>query len=364
MRITAPVLLTPGEPMQMLDLDLDDPGPGEVRVRMAASGVCHSCLHAYDGSHSGIPMPIVLGDEGSGVVESVGDGVSRLAPGDHVIISWAPDCGACKYCALGFPGLCLNGPASGEAYGRGGTRFHREGEPVYHYGPATYGPYITIPEANAVEVRKDFPLDLAALIGCSVTTGFGAVVNTGQVKAGQSVAVFGCGGIGLNAVQGAAIAGAYPIIGIDVLDSKLEYARHFGATHTINLKTQDLMEEIKKIAGDGVDASFVAVGNTHAMQQGLEVLSKQGIEVLIGMPGRGETFAVDPRLLLVGERKIIGSRYGSGNPMVEFPKMVDLAMAGKLKIEDLVTKRYGLDEADEAFRALAAGEQARGLIVF
>ena len=363
MRMTAPVLLKPREPMQMLEVDIVDPGPGEVRVKMVASGVCHSCLHAYDGSHSGIPMPIILGDEGSGVVESVGEGCTRLKPGDHVVVSWAPDCGACKYCALGYPSLCLNGPGAGQAYG-GGTRWSMGDEPVHHYGPATYGPYIVVPEAAAVGIRDDFPLDLAALIGCSVTTGFGAVVNTAKVRAGQSVAVFGCGGIGLNAIQGAAVTGAYPIIGIDVLDSKLELARHFGATHTINLKTEDLMESIKKITGDGVDASFVAVGNTQAMEQGLEVLAKQGVEVVIGLPGTGETFAVNPRLLMVGERRIVGSRYGTGNPMVEFPRMVELAMAGLLKMEDLVTKRYDLDEADEAFRALAAGEQARGLIVF
>ncbi|MDH3248180.1 MAG: zinc-binding dehydrogenase, partial [Acidimicrobiia bacterium] len=311
-----------------------------------------------------IPMPIVLGDEGSGVIESVGEGCNRLRPGDHVIVSWAPDCGACKYCSLGFPGLCLNGPPAGTAYGRGGTRFHYKGEPVHHYGPATYGPYIVVPEAAAVGVREDFPLDLAALIGCSVTTGFGAVVNTAGVRAGQSVAVFGCGGIGLNAVQGAAVTGAYPIIGIDVLDSKLEYARHFGATHTINPTTEDLIERVHAITGQGVDASFVAVGNTQAMEQGLAVLAKQGVEVVIGLPGQGETFAADPRLLMAGERRIVGSRYGSGNPMVEFPRMVDLAMAGKLKIADLVTQRYDLDQADEAFRSLAAGEQARGLIVF
>ncbi len=363
MRMTAPVLITPGEPMQMLDIDINDPGYGEIRVKMTASGVCHSCLHAYDGSHSNIPMPIILGDEGSGVVESVGEGCTRLSPGDHVIVSWAPDCGNCKYCALGYPSLCLNSVGAGEAYG-GGMRWSHNGEPVYHYGPATYGPYIIVPEAAAVTVRKDFPLDLAALIGCSVTTGFGAVVNTANVKAGQSVAVFGCGGVGLNAIQGAAITGAYPVIGVDVLDSKLELARHFGATHTINLTKDDLMEKVKELTGNGVDASIVAVGNIQAMEQGLEILAKQGVEVVLGLPGTGQTFSVSPALLMSGERRIVGSRYGSGNPMVEFPRMVDLAMAGLLKIEDLVTKRYSLDEADEAFRSLAAGEQARGLIVF
>ncbi|MDG2233432.1 MAG: Zn-dependent alcohol dehydrogenase [Ilumatobacter sp.] len=363
MLITAPVLVTPREPMQMLELEIDEPGFREVRVKMVASGVCHSCLHAYDGSHTGIPMPIVLGDEGSGIVESIGEGVTTLAPGDHVIISWAPDCGACKYCALGFPSLCQNTPPIGKMVG-GGTRFHHNGDDVNHYGPATYGPYIVVAEAAAVWVRPDFPLELAALIGCSVTTGFGSVVNTAGVRAGQSVAIFGCGGVGLNAVQGAAASGAYPIIGVDVLDSKLELARQFGATHTVNPTKQDLIKEVLSLTTDGVDASVIAVGNTTAMEQGLQILSKQGIEVVLGLPGTGHTFSVDPALLMSGERRIAGSRYGSGNPMVEFPKMVDLAMAGRLKIDELVTKRYDLDEADEAFRALAAGEQARGLIVF
>lgn len=364
MKATAPVLVEVGKPMEMWDLDIDDPRPGEVRVRMVASGVCHSCLHAYDGSHSTTPKPIVLGDEGSGVVESVGSGVTGLKPGDHVIISWAPDCGGCLYCGQGAPGLCLNGPKSGEAYGSGGVRFHYQGRDVYHYGPATYGPYIVVPESAAVKVRDDYPLDLAALIGCSVTTGFGAVVNSGRVTAGQSVAVFGCGGVGLNAVQGAAIAGANPIIAIDLSDAKLDFARHFGATHTINSSRQDPLEEIQKITGIGVDASIVAVGSTAAMAQGVEVLAKRGTAVFVGAVPTGAMLNVSPALFVAGERRVVGSRYGGGNPAVEFPKMVELAMAGILNVEDLVTKRYALDEADEAFRALAAGEQARGLIVF
>lgn len=364
MQITAPVLIKPGEPMQMLDLELDEPRYGEVRVKMVASGVCHSCLHAYDGSHSTTPTPIVLGDEGSGVVEAVGEGVRHLEVGDHVVISWAPDCGGCHYCHVGIPSLCLNVPPFGQTYGSGGVRFHHEGKDVYHYGPATYGPHIVVPEGVAVKIRKDYPLDLAALIGCSVTTGYGAVVNSGGVTAGQSVAVFGCGGIGLNSVQGAALAGAYPIIGVDVLDSKLEYARQFGATHTINPTTQDLAAEVTRITGHGVDASIVAVGSTQAMAQSIEILAKRGVAVFVGAVPTGAMLTVDPRLFVGGERRVVGSRYGGGNPAVDFPKIVELAMAGRIKIEELVTKRYDLDEADEAFRALAAGEQARGLIVF
>lgn len=364
MRVTAPVLFRANEPMRLLELDLDDPGPGEVRVKMSASGVCHSCLHTYDGTHDGAPMPIVLGDEGSGIVEAVGSGVENLIPGDHVVISWAPGCGLCRYCGAGYPGLCVRTAAAGYM-ADGTTRFHLDdGSDVYHYGPATYGSSIVVDAMAAVPIRKDFPLDLAALIGCSVTTGFGAVVNTADVRAGQSVAVIGCGGVGLNAIQGALVAGAYPIIGIDVLGSKLEYARYFGATHTIDATQVDVPEAIRALTGDGVDAAIVAVGSNLAMEQGLEICRKRGICVLVGVPASGTTVSINPRLLVAGERRLVGSRYGSGNPHLEFPKMIELAMAGKLKVEELVTKRYGLDEADEAFRALAAGEQARGLIVF
>lgn len=363
MKITAPILFKANEPMKLLELDLDDPGPGEVRIKMTASGVCHSCLHTYDGSHTSAPMPIILGDEGSGVVEAVGSECTRLRPGDHVVVSWAPSCGYCKYCSAGYPSLCTENPPIGYAE-EGATRFHLDGKDVHHYGPATYGSSIVVPESAAVSIRKDFPLDVAALIGCSVTTGFGAAVNTAGVRPGQSVAVIGCGGVGLNAVQGAAVCGAYPIIAIDILDSKIETAKEFGATHGINLTRQDLSDEISNLVGDGVEVVIVAVGNAQAMEQGVGILEKRGVCVLVGAVPSGQKLSVDPGLLVGGERRIVGSRYGSGNPHIEFPKMVELAMAGVLRVEELVTRRYALDEADEAFRSLAAGEQARGLIVF
>lgn len=363
MIIAAPVLLKPQTKMPILELSLDEPRFGEVRVKMVASGVCHSCLHAYDGSHAGIPMPIVLGDEGSGIIDAVGSGVTKLVRGDHVVVSWAPSCASCKYCNLGFPALCMNTPAIGKVNGDV-TLFHYKHEDVYHYGPATYGSYIVVPESAAVKIRVDFPLDIAALIGCSVATGFGSVVNSAGLRAGQSVAVFGCGGVGLNAIQGAVATGAYPIIGVDVVDAKLELAVEFGATNTINPIRQDLEQEVKKLTGHGVDASIIAVGNIKAMEQGFAILAKQGVEVVVGLPNSGATFAVDPFALMGGERRIVGSRYGTGNPHVEFPKLVELAVSGRIRIAELVTKRYDLDQADEAFRALAAGEQARGLIVF
>lgn len=330
---------------------------------MVASGVCHSCLHTYDGSHSGAPMPIVLGDEGSGVIDEVGAGVTRLRPGDHVIVSWAPACGYCRFCSAGFPALCAETPGLGFVSGQE-TRFHLDGEPLYHYGPATYASHIVAPQSAVVKIRSDFPLDVAALIGCSVSTGFGAAVNTAKVRPGQSVAVIGCGGVGLNAVQGAAVCGANPIVAVDVADSKIDVAKELGATHGINASQEDPVEAIRDICPDGVEVAIVAVGNGRAMEQGIRMLDKRGLCVLVGAAPTGDVLQVDPRLLVGGERRVAGSRYGSGNPHIEFPKMVELAMAGILRVDELVSRRYSLDQADEAFDDLARGDLARGLIVF
>jgi S-(hydroxymethyl)glutathione dehydrogenase / alcohol dehydrogenase len=259
------------EPLSVEEVELDDPKAGEVRVKMAASGVCHSCLHAWDGSWGDMQVPMVLGDEGAGVVDAVGPGVNSLKSGDHVILSWAPSCGRCHYCVTGRPVLCeqeLPFP-----YGSDGTvRMHLDGKDVYHYGPATYASELIVPESCAVKIRDDMPLDKAALIGCSVMTGVGSVINTAKVPAGESLAVFGCGGVGLNAVQGGRIAAAYPLIAVDVADNKLEFARQMGATHTINAAREDVPAAIKKITGRGVEYAVVAVGVTSVMQQAWESL--------------------------------------------------------------------------------------------
>ena len=216
--VRAPVLWRAGEPMVMEDLVVAPPGPGEVRVRMAASGVCHSCLHVVDGSHGGIPFPVVLGDEGAGVIEAVGDGCRRHRVGDPVVVSWAPSCGQCRFCALGRPVLCVNGAPVG-FLPDGTTRFSVAGRDVHHFGPATYAPLTVVAESAAISITPRMPLDRAALIGCSVATGVGAVVNTANARLGSSVAVFGCGGVGLNAIQGAVLAGAHPIVAVDVRPS-------------------------------------------------------------------------------------------------------------------------------------------------
>src|SRR5881397_4341525 len=231
----ASVLYEQGKPLGVEDLELEPPRRGEVLVRMAASGVCHSCLHAADGSWKGVPVPIVLGDEGAGVVEDVGPGVDGLQPGDHVILSWAPTCGRCHFCVIGRPNLCERRQPGRGVLPDGTTRMSLHGQPVYHYGHvATYASRTVVAESCAIAIDKRMPLDRAALIGCSVMTGVGAVINTAAVPAGASMAVFGAGGIGLNVVQGGDMVAAHPIIAVDVKTARLDHARALGATHGVD----------------------------------------------------------------------------------------------------------------------------------
>jgi S-(hydroxymethyl)glutathione dehydrogenase/alcohol dehydrogenase len=360
----AAVLHRQREPMTIEEVELDPPKEGEVLVKIVASGVCHSCLHAADGSWANVQTPIVLGDEGAGVVEAVGPGIRNVQPGDHVILSWAPNCGRCRYCAIGRPVLCERRAPGAGVLLDGTTRMRLRGQPVYHYGyVATFATYSVVPESSAIPIRKDMPLEKAALIGCSVMTGTGAVLNTAKVPAGASMAVFGAGGIGLNVMQGGRIAGAHPIIAVDVRANKLEYAQGLGATHAVDASREDPIEAIKRITGRGADYSFVAVGDTRAIQQAFECLAPGGLCVVIGLPPTGETVTLDPRRFVGGERAIVGSSYGSARTWADFPRMVDLYMAGILKIDELITRRYALDEVNEAFRALAAGEVARSILV-
>ena len=353
------------KPLSVEELELAPPRAGEVRVRMTASGVCHSCLHAADGSWQGVPVPIVLGDEGSGVVEEIGAGVDTLAPGDHVILSWAPTCGRCHYCVIGRPNLCERRLPGRGVLMDGTTRMSLRGSAVYQYGHVgTYASMSVVPESCAISIDKKMPLDLAALIGCSVMTGVGAVINTAAVPAGASMAVFGVGGVGLNVVQGGALAAAHPIIAVDINAAKLEHARKLGATHGIDASREDPVAAIKRLTRLGADYTFVAVGATQAVAQACDALAPGGTCVVIGVPATGATLPFDVRPFVTGERVLRGSSYGSARTREDLPRMVNLYLAGKLRIDELVTRRYGLDEANEGFRALAAGELARGLIVF
>ena len=357
------MLFEPGRPMTVETLDLAEPRAGEVLIELVASGVCHSCLNVATGVQTRAPKPIVLGDEGSGIVREVGPGVSRLQVGDHVILSWAPGCGRCRSCDRGRPVLCANEPPLG-FMADGTTRFSLGGRAVHHLGPSTYATHAVVSDRAAIAIPSDFPLEEAALIGCSVTTGVGAVLNTAAVKAGQAVAVFGCGGVGLNAVQGAAIAGATPIVAIDPVADRLAMARSLGATDVLDPGDVDgVPEAILELTGEGVDCAVVAVGSAPVLSDALRALAPGGAAVMVGVLPAGEELHVDPGPLVGGERRLLGSKYGSANPAVEFPRMVELAAAGRLRLADLITRRYSIDEANEAFADLQAGVLARGLIV-
>jgi S-(hydroxymethyl)glutathione dehydrogenase / alcohol dehydrogenase len=364
MRIRAALVAERGKDIRVEDVDLADPGEGEVRVKIVASGVCHSCLHAADGSWTHMPVPIVLGDEGAGIVEAAGRGVRGVREGDHVILSWSPSCGLCHYCVIGRPVLCERRSTKVGTLPDGTTRLSWRGEPLYHFGTvASHSEYTTIPESCAIPIRHDMPLDTAALIGCSVMTGVGSVLNTAQVPAGASIAVFGAGGIGLNVIQGGALAGANPIIAVDILPNKLEYARQLGATHTVDASQINPVEAIREITRRGAGFTFVAVGSTKAISQAWDALAPGGTCVLIGLPATDATVTFTALSLQSNEKVLRGSRYGSARMRDDFPRMVDLYLSGKLKIDELINRRFSLEETDTAYKALAAGELARGLIV-
>lgn len=361
----AALLVGVKQPLLIEEVELDPPKAGEVSVKIHASGVCHSCLHSMDGTGGDSPFPMVLGDEGAGVVTRVGEGVKHLRPGDHVVISWATHCGVCEPCLTGTPAICASQPPFG--FLRDGTvRMHRaNGEDVHHFGTAaTYASEIVVPADCAVKVRDDIPLDVAALIGCAVTTGVGAVTNTAAVRPGTSVAVFGCGGIGLSAIMGAVLAGANPIIAVDIKPEKLELAKSLGATHGVLANDPDAVSTIREISKGGVKTAILGVGIESVIQQAWRSLAPRGTAVMIPFMGLGVTLTIDPVLLIRFEQRLVGSRYGSALPTHEFPRLADLYAAGRLPIDKLITQRYPLSEINEAHRALAAGENARGVIVF
>jgi S-(hydroxymethyl)glutathione dehydrogenase / alcohol dehydrogenase len=364
MKMQAALVAERGKPIQVQEVTLADPGEGEVRVKIVASGVCHSCLHAADGSWTHMPVPIVLGDEGAGIVESAGRGVRGVKEGDPVILSWSPACGLCHYCATARPVLCERRSTRPGTLPDGTTRLSQGDNTLYHFGTvASHAEYTTIPDSCAIPITSTMPLEMAALIGCSVMTGVGAVLNTAQVPAGAGMAVFGTGGIGLNVIQGGALIGAYPIIAVDMLPQKLEWARQLGATHTVNASEVDPIEAIRDITRRGADFTFVAVGSTRAITQAWDATAHGGSCVLIGLPPTDATVTFTGLSLQANEKVLRGSRYGSARMREDFPRMVDLYLGGKLKIDELINRRFTLGETDAAYKALAAGELARGLIV-
>jgi S-(hydroxymethyl)glutathione dehydrogenase / alcohol dehydrogenase len=367
MKTRAAVLFEVGKKLEIEDVEVQRPRAGEVLVHMAAAGVCHSDLHVMTG-HLYAPLPAILGHEGSGTVQEVGPGVTSLRPGDHVIPLWRLSCGDCEYCTGGRPALCPSGTQI-RMTGRlpdGTTRFTLGDTELKHFaGVSSFAEYSVIPEKALLKIPADLPLDRAALFGCAVATGVGAVLNAAQVRAGTSVAVFGAGGIGLNVIQGARLAGAEKIIAVDLLESKLEYARQFGATHTINASSGDPVVQVRALTdGRGVDYAFEAIGVPKVMRQAYDTLAKRGIAVLIGVTPMTTEVSVPVMSLVFEERVLTGSVYGSSRPRVDIPRLIALYRAGKLKLDELLTRTYPFEEINQAYEALERGEVARSVVTF
>jgi len=354
------------EPVRVEEVTLDAPRGNEVLVRMAASGVCHSDLSVITGIMPA-KLPCVLGHEGAGTVEDLGDGVEHLNIGDRVLLSWVTPCGACFYCRIGKPQLCDVGARINATHRQpdGSTRMHRNGVDLQTFsGLGALSEAVVAPARACVKLPDDTPLDKAALIGCAVMTGVGAVFNTAQVHPGSRVAVFGAGGVGLNVIQGAAIAGAERIIAIDVHPRKLEFAAAFGATDRINASSQDPLPAIRDLTdGRGVDYAFEAIGRKESIEQAYAAVCKGGTCVVIGIGSRKESVSLNVFFIPVMEKRLVGCWYGSADVHRDALRLLSLYRHGKLKLDELLTRTYPLEDVNQAFADLKAGLNARGLVV-
>ena len=366
MKIQAAVFYHTNTPFQVETLNLEGPRAGEVLVKMAATGVCHSDWHLMTGATKH-PLPVVPGHEGAGIVESVGESVTRVKRGDHVALNWAPNCGACFYCLNDRPSLCDTyvGPIWAGTMMDGTTRLSRNGQAVYHFSAlACFAEYAVVPQECCVRLRKEVPLTVAALIGCAVSTGVGAVFNTARVRPGGSVAVFGAGGVGLSIVMGAKLAGASRIITVDRAEGKLDIAREFGATDVL-MAGPEATGAIRALTdGRGADYVFEAVGLPAVQEQCLEAARPGGTVVLVGVSPMGSGTNLPGAIITRQEKTVTGSYYGSANTARDFPLYADLYLKGKLDLDRLVSRTYSLDKINQAYADMLSGETARGVIVY
>ena len=365
MKNKAAVLYEVGQPLVVEEVELDEPKANEVLVKIGAAGICRSDRHFMRG-HAPIPLPAVLGHEGAGTVEKVGPGVTSVRAGDQVILSFVPACGRCKTCIEGHANLCDENMATGPRMFDGTCRLHKGDMEIHHMAKtACFAEYSVISENGCVPLTTPIPMDKAAMIGCCVLTGVGAAVYSAQVEPGSTVAVVGCGGVGLNVIMGAALRSASKIIAVDVSDAQLEFAMKFGATHMVNAKDSDPVAQVKDLTGaKGADYTFEVVGSPETLRSAWEMAAKRGTVTVVGIAPFGYEAPINAVDLVRNEKTLRGSYYGSARSRTDMPTMVDLYLSGKLNLDDLVVRHYSLDQINEAYGDMDKGEIGRGAIVF
>lgn len=348
------------------EIEVRSPGRDQVMIELAACGVCHSDLSATNGTIP-IPPPLVLGHEGAGVIVEVGEGVTDLSVGDHVVTMFVSMCGKCRYCVTGHPAICDQAAKTVSTLPDGTVpTYDRNGEPLNVFtGCGVMSEYATVHVDSVVRIDPEIPLDRAALIGCGVMTGVGAVINTAGVEPGSTTVVFGAGGVGLNAIQACVLAGATMIVAVDTMEEKLELARRFGSTHTVNAgEEKNVVRALRKLTGGGADYAFECVGSGAVAAQAYGATRKGGTAVVVGVAPPGDTTSISTSSLTFGEKTLTGSYFGSARPREDFPRLLGLYQAGRLMLDELITNTYPVDDAPQAFADLIAGKNARGVIVF
>ena len=349
-----------GKPLVIEELELEPPKAGQVKVKLSACAICHSDIHYMEGAWGG-QLPAVYGHEAAGVVDSVGPGVRSVNPGDHVVVTLIRSCGHCYYCEQGEPTICEGDFPASES-----PKLSKSGDRIVQgLNSATFAEETVVHESQVVTIPKDVAFDSASLLACGVITGLGAVVNTAKVPSGSSVVVIGTGGVGLNSIQGARISGAHVIVAVDLVDEKLEAARRFGATHTVNPKEEDAGDYIRSVtSGRGADYVFVTVGSPKAIEESFSYIRSGGTTVIVGMPAVGDTVTFDPLDFAGANQRVLGSKMGATRLRVDMPKLIDLYYQGRLLLDELISNRYSIEEINEAVASVNRQEALRNVIVF
>jgi NDMA-dependent alcohol dehydrogenase len=369
MRTRAAVSYEPGKPLVIEELEIEEPRAGEVLVEMAAVGLCHSDYHVMAGDRPVGMRPIVLGHEGAGVVEAVGPGVTRIRRGDHVVLTFIPSCGKCRWCVAGMSHSCVLSAHIAKGPQIDGTfRLRsRAGQPVGQFCLlGAFSEFAVVNQDSVCVIDKGYRLDVACLVGCGVVGGFGAVVNRARVRPGSSVLVIGVGGVGINVVQGARVSGATTIIAVDVLDQKLTWAKEFGATHTVNANQTDVVRKVMEITdGVGVEVAFEVISSPATIGQAFAATARMGAVVVIGLtPAVVESLPISPLHLVLFQKTLMGTLYGTSNPQVEIPRLLSLYAHGQIKLDELITQTYRLDQINQGYADMLAGKNIRGVLRF